>query len=73
MKQRDKLLNAFKRGEKLTSYSAAKRGITVDLRKYVSTFKKEGYVFHSPWSDGVKCKRHKIYFLDKVRTPKKLL
>ena len=73
MNQRQKLLTAFIKGEKLTTYSAAVRKLSVTLTKRICDFQNEGYVFHKVWSDGVKCKKHKIYFLDRVKTPAKLL
>lgn len=71
--QKQRLLAAFLRGEKLTTYTASQKKLTVTLPKRICDMQKEGYVFKKDWVTPKGIKGHFVYSLDKSKTPKKLL
>ncbi|HEX2920924.1 MAG TPA: helix-turn-helix domain-containing protein [Bacteroidales bacterium] len=60
------ILDAFLAGERLSVVSALQRFRTIELRKFVSDIRKEGFPISDLWEKNPSTKkRFKVYFLDK--------
>lgn len=66
---KDKVKEMFKSGQILTSCGAAKDFLTADLRRIITTLKKEGMDIVDRWATSTTSKRYKEYFLREF-TPK---
>lgn len=64
LKAQNLILEALKKGEKLTSNSANKIGHTVDSRCAISRLRKKGYNIVDAWVTGETGKRFKVYWLE---------
>ena len=64
---KDKIKEMFLKGDILTSCGAAKDFITADLRKYITTLKREGLDIIDEWVESKEGKRYKEYRLRKER------
>lgn len=62
---KDKIKEMFISGQTLTSCGAAKDFITADLRKYITTLKREGLDIVDKWVESEEGKRYKEYRLRK--------
>lgn len=60
---KDKIKEMFLSGKILTSCGAAKDFITADLRKYITTLKREGLDIVDQWVQSESGKKHKEYRL----------
>ena len=60
---KDKIKDMFLSGQTLTSCGAAKDFITADLRKYITTLKREGLDIVDQWVQSPSGKKHKEYRL----------
>lgn len=68
---KDKVKEMFKSGQILTSCGAAKDFLTADLRRIITTLKKEGMDIVDRWATSTTSKRYKEYFLREF-TPKEV-
>lgn len=66
---KDKVKEMFQSGQILTSCGAAKDFLTADLRRIITTLKKEGLDIVDRWATSTTSKRYKEYFLREF-TPK---
>lgn len=66
---KDKVKEMFQSGQILTSCGAAKDFLTADLRRIITTLKKEGMDIVDRWATSTTSKRYKEYFLREF-TPK---
>jgi len=72
MTQKERLLKAFRSGEKLSTYSATVKKLTTKLPTRVGEFEQDGYRFIKTWVVPKKVKAHFVYELDKKNTKKNL-
>lgn len=68
-----RLLNEFKKGRKFTTHSANLAGLTTCLPKRVCDFQKLGYVFYKTKERTKAGTLHNVYYLNRIRTPQKLM
>jgi hypothetical protein len=70
MTQKQRLIEAFKKGKSFTTYSATVAKLTTKLPTRIGEMEREGFKFIKTWKTPKNIKAHFVYKLDFKKTPK---